>query len=959
MSFRVTQWSELWTLSLIPKNQLGCRLALEWLVLLGVVLCGVVLWSVLRRRGEWGWRRLLTILTLRWSLALLFLGILSGVSFRYQRLEYPLLLVICDDSESMNTRDTEANHVQNVGLDSFHGDASGDSDGPKNGTGGVSSATSSDFPDVAELSTPSEEVKLLTPSRWDQLVSLWNRKLDSPQEQWLSRYRVRWTTLSHLMDSETTDADMTGTTDMGWSQTPRILKESTAKYPETPLGDAIRVAISQSLDDSPVAMVLQTDGIVTRGTTLAQASELASRAGIPLFFIEMGSEILSQDLGLTRVSVDDTIFLGETVGIDATLTAVGFPAAESIISASKQGETTNASVNITNESAYRVQWRREDTSEILGSMPIEPMDGTPIHFTWKPKEAGDFPVVLEILRNEEEPKKPSSQSSVKRRSVPFDTKPENDSWRTTVHVREELIRVLMIQDEPGFEYRFLRNLLVRDPMIEFHAWLQSADPESPQQDPVLLSQFPSREELNRYDVVILGDASSERFTDLDFEHLRSFISEPQNRRSILVIAGPHHWPDDWTSTPLAALLPIYPERLQTNVLTQSLQTTSAGSVHSIFSGTPLAQTPFVTSEPSNPLPDVDVAYSRFSPVLDWSLTSDALRAGAMVLAETRERQEVSQSWNDMSETDIQAKSTSLSQRLQNFLSGRDSLSSSPPVLMPLPNEHMQQGASRPALILHYVGPGQVLYQGFDSTWRWRNDYWDGSEESLHTYYWNHLIRYLARGRLFITASPLELSSDAANYRMGETVRLRLRLTDRQRLPAGTDSVSLGLIAPSGRVTQLIAPLTTSTDASVLGFETSYTVPPQISGRFHVQLRTPLLASSNAQVTPRTPHPSTSVADSAPTASSETLIPSCEFTVLPAPQEKDVQAIDFDAMRLAAERSGGATCLSGEESELWSQLPQGETVRFMDETPSPLWNTWWWLGLFFTLLCLDFCFSSTR
>ena len=566
-------------------------------------------------------------------------------------------------------------------------------------------------------------------------------------------------------------------------------------------------------------------------------------------------------------------------------------------------------------------------------------------------------MVLEILRNEEEPKKPSSQSSVKRRSVPLDAKPENDSWRTTVHVREELIRVLMIQDEPGFEYRFLRNLLVRDPMIEFHAWLQSADPESPQQDPVLLSQFPTREELNRYDVVILGDASSERFTDLDFEHLRSFVSEPQNRRSILVIAGPHHWPDDWVSTPLAALLPIYPERLQTNVLAQSLQTTSAGSVHSIFSGTPLAQTSFVTREPSNLLSDVDVAYSRFSPVLDWSLTSDALRAGAMVLAETRMRQEISQPWSDTSETNIQAKSSSFSQRLQNFLSGRDSPLSSPPELMPFSNELVQQGATCPALILHYVGAGQILYQGFDSTWRWRNNYWDGSEESLHTYYWNHLIRYLARGRLLVTASPLELSSDAACYRMGETVRLRLRVTDRQRLPAGTDSVSLGLIAPSGRVTQLTAPITTSAYASVLGFETSYTIPPQTSGRFHVQLRTPLLAPPTTQVMSRIPLSSTSV--TAPITSSETLIPSCEFTVLPAPQEKDVRAIDFDGMRLAAERSGGATCLSGEESELWSQLPQGETVQFMDETPSPLWNTWWWLGLFFTLLCLDFCLSSTR
>ncbi|MDD3470974.1 MAG: hypothetical protein PHE53_13510, partial [Thermoguttaceae bacterium] len=70
-------------------------------------------------------------------------------------------------------------------------------------------------------------------------------------------------------------------------------------------------------------------------------------------------------------------------------------------------------------------------------------------------------------------------------------------------------------------------------------------------------------------------------------------------------------------------------------------------------------------------------------------------------------------------------------------------------------------------------------------------------------------------------------------------------------------------------------------------------------------------------------------------------------------------MDSDAMRHAAERSGGATCLAGEESELWPQLPLGETVRFVDETPTTLWNTWWWLCAFFILLSLDFYLSSAR
>ncbi|MDD3469680.1 MAG: hypothetical protein PHE53_06830, partial [Thermoguttaceae bacterium] len=902
MIFSVTPWSGLLATSLIPRNQLGSHLAFEWLVLLGIFLGGIVLWSVVRHRGEWGWRRLWAILTIRLALASLFLGMLAGFSFRYQRLEYPLLLVICDDSESMDTRDaTETNGGDNsaAAVDSANetagstsGEAGSDQYGHQNGdiSGGVSPKVSGK-PDV--LTEPTVSGKM-PPSRWDRVVSLWDRtSSDSPRKQLSPHYRVRWTTLSSLIHSDAAP----------WSETPQTLGDFAAQYPETPLGDAIRVAISQSADDSPVAIVLQTDGIVTRGPDLVQASEWASRAGIPLFFIETGSEFPSCDLSLGHVSVDDTVFLGETVGLDATLTAVEFStnthksasseqdkrqvsspllAETSGISSQGRSSTTSepgsAADNGSMDSCpYRVQWRREDTSEILGSMPIKPIDGTPIHFTWKPKEAGDFRLVLEILRNDTEPS--SSPSRPPRQAAPLDAKPENDFWRTTIHVREELIRVLMVQDEPGFEYRFLRNLLVRDPMIEFHAWLQSADPESPQQDPVLLSQFPSREELNRYDVIILGDASPERFSDLHFEHLRSFISEPQNRRAILVIAGPRYWPNAWAATPLAPLLPVYLDRVQANPFVQSLQPTPAGSVHPIFAGTPLAQPLLAQAQASQSTHSTNfntVPPSNFSPVLDWSLTTDALRAGAMVLAESQDRPAVvAQPWDNPSDSGSQTADISLSQRLQNFLSSPDSRSEpSQPH-----DDSTRPASSHPALILHYVGAGQVLYQGFDSTWRWRNNDWNGDEDNLHAHYWNQLIRYLARGRLLITATPLELSSDATHYHMGETVRLRLRLTDHRHLPLGTDSVSLGLIAPSGRVTHLTAPLTTSAYATVLGFETTYTIPSQESGRFHVQLRTPLLTLPAPPETELSPERLASESEDA-------VIPSCEFIVLSAPQEKE-------------------------------------------------------------------------
>ena len=45
----------------------------------------------------------------------------------------------------------------------------------------------------------------------------------------------------------------------------------------------------------------------------------------------------------------------------------------------------------------------------------------------------------------------------------------------SIRVREEKIRVLLVEGAPRFEYRFLRNLLSRDKTIELDTLLQEAD----------------------------------------------------------------------------------------------------------------------------------------------------------------------------------------------------------------------------------------------------------------------------------------------------------------------------------------------------------------------------------------------------------------------------------------------------------------------------------------------------
>ena len=67
---------------------------------------------------------------------------------------------------------------------------------------------------------------------------------------------------------------------------------------------------------------------------------------------------------------------------------------------------------------------------------------------WKPKTTGDFTVSLEIPRHADE------------------TLVDNNKLSAPISIREEKLRVLVVESYPRWEYRYLRNALSRDPGIE-------------------------------------------------------------------------------------------------------------------------------------------------------------------------------------------------------------------------------------------------------------------------------------------------------------------------------------------------------------------------------------------------------------------------------------------------------------------------------------------------------------
>src|SRR5262249_52619509 len=138
---------------------------------------------------------------------------------------------------------------------------------------------------------------------------------------------------------------------------------------------------------------------------------------------------------------------------------------------------------------------------------------------------------------------------------PRELQPENNRIVRTINVRKEKLKVLLVDGEPRYEYRYLKNFLERDETIELSVLLISSDPEYSEEDRYALPTFPAaKEDLFAYDVVLLGDADPSYLSVSQMHNLAEFVTEKGG--GILFMAGVGFNPLAYKATPLELLLPI-------------------------------------------------------------------------------------------------------------------------------------------------------------------------------------------------------------------------------------------------------------------------------------------------------------------------------------------------------------------------------------------------------------------
>ena len=353
-----------------------------------------------------------------------------------------------------------------------------------------------------------------------------------------------------------------------------------------------------------------------------------------------------------------------------------------------------------------------------------------------------------------------------------DETPENNVANSQVWVSKDRIRVLIVEDRPRWEFRYLRNLFAgRDKSVFLQAVLLQPDRLAGVPDPLLrrasalrafddcnANALPASDtEWLKFDVIILGDVDPKNLGRDGIKVLETFVQD--HGGSLVVVAGQNHMPHSYASTVLSDLLPA---RLTKRPLVPAanvdaevrFQPTAEGLNHVV-----LQRTGMNTAQ----------AWKSFQN-LSWRHPASEAKTGATVLAYAAE----------------------------------------PNRANPNRAADAEQQRQRALMLWHRVGAGKVLQMNFDESWRLRY----GIGDRLHHQFWGQIVRWCASDRLSVGTDLVRLGTDKIIYRVGETIKVKARLLDAQR-NAVVDGEVQAVLLQDDEVVQSIELLPDPTKAGLL------------------------------------------------------------------------------------------------------------------------------------------------
>ncbi len=472
---------------------------------------------------------------------------------------------------------------------------------------------------------------------------------------------------------------------------------------EAPTGQRTRLnaALTQALQRAaarPVSgIVVLTDGRTEDPPARSLVRRIAGdRIGV--YTVPLGSAEAIGDLAIRRIEAPRRAFVSDKVPVTVELDRIG-----------------DAAGNM----AMSVRLVDTQTGEELDALELEAGDDRDaVTLTATPSLTGE--AEWEVVIDTERP----------------DLIPDNNSKPMLIDLIDRPLRVLYVEGYPRWEYRFVKNLLIREASIESSVMLLSADRDFAQEGNMPIARLPrTAEEFADYDVMIIGDVPGTFFSPDQLTIIRDHIG--RRGAGMLWIGGEQHMPLSYGGTDLVDLLPIR------GSLTLSRIDRPVNMVP-----TPLADRlgimQMTTSEGTGwprALADPSYRWSR----LQWAqrLDPNQLKPTAETLAET----------------------------VTTFENG-----------MPLP-----------LVVMMRYGAGRSIYVATDEIWRWRF----GRGEELTEQFWVQMIRMLGRESLTTAGESLALRVNPRRVEVGQPITVDVQLLDSQLVDAGRASIRAVIETPDG------------------------------------------------------------------------------------------------------------------------------------------------------------------
>ena len=310
------------------------------------------------------------------------------------------------------------------------------------------------------------------------------------------------------------------------------------------------------------------------------------------------------------------------------------------------------------------------------------------------------------------------------------------SFRVTV--RRDKLQVLVVDNQPRWEYQYLVNYFSRSGRVHLQAVLlhpatiegvapPKPVPASPSNPLYTASILPrGKKAWGQFNLIILGDIPPHSLPATDQQAL-TYAVETQGS-ALVLIAGRNYMPGAWKGTALASLLPV------------KLKPVWAPSVMR------------------------EQERAGFSPLL----TPEGLESDLSDLGIDRSRN--NRFWRDMPRWYWHSTFTDArpnAQVLWMIGNSRGTGSNSP------------EGDHQKALLATMsAGAGRIMYLASDQTWRMRSD--DG--HNLENAFLAQLVRWAVGTQLPVGGKWVRFGSNRTHYRFGQTVHVRARILHANLLP---------------------------------------------------------------------------------------------------------------------------------------------------------------------------------